>query len=58
MRNSLLQFYRFPDEFYTLQAPDTANVGEGYFSFGGTTLFGGISGGVPSATADVCFSEC
>jgi hypothetical protein len=51
MRNSLLQFYRFPDEFYTLQAPDTSDVGEGYFSLDGTTLFGRISGGVPSATS-------
>jgi hypothetical protein len=51
MRNSLLQFYRFPDELYTLQAPDNASVGEGYFSFHGTTLFGRISGRVPSATS-------
>ena len=29
----------------------TASVGEGYFSFDGTTLFGRLSGGVPSATS-------
>src|ERR1700731_4212388 len=57
MMNALLEYYRCPAEFSCLELLGKPSPGPGFFRFGGTTLFGRPSVGMPAEAVESRLDE-